>query len=552
MSHLLEPMRVLIVDDTADDQAFGVSVVTECVPCAQIEFASSYELALPLLIHEYFDLVVMDLVLHSEDPGAEESWEGLWLLQDLVERGLNRYVPIVILSTFSRREISLSLFKSFHIVDVWAKGTSHEDRVASLRLSLTEQNHFGLACEVQFRDGMSWKILAESLGLARRLSSPVSQADAEYELKHIIRKLFADRKRLLISALATENEPGNSGAGVCIVTPFGAEGNQQADLILKFGTFDQISQERAGWTHVARYMQSLRTTHLDDSMFGRHFGALVYSLVGARSGQIKSFGQFYCRASVDQIHQVLKTLFEETCVLWHKSANRSEVRMLSVCDLYCGYLGLTQDDIRKAFDFKYPEQSLELNYLKLRPLPRTFPHPVAAFCAGKADFVMESWNCRTHGDLHTGNILVDTALQEPWLIDFGRAATGHWARDLVALEASVKFQHIPPKDISALFELEAALVKPDHFGESIQYYREDEPELCRAAELIKELRRIAAAIDGRSDTRTALMDYYAALYYQTINYIRFHKLIKSPVRKNQVLLSAALLYEKLTSFLGKA
>jgi CheY-like chemotaxis protein len=544
MVPLLEKMRVLIVDDKREDQELGASIVTECVPDAAITFASEYESALPLLLNEYFDFVLLDLVLH-EDAGPEEGWEGPWLLQDLLEKGLNRYVPVVILTNFSRAELATSLFKNFQVTDFWAKSDPKDKLVASLQRSLSEGHYFGLVCGVKFKGGVDWRTMAASLGFTRRLSSPISPEDAELELKHIVRKLFAECKEVSISPLGPENEAGNSGAGVCVVTPFSPEDHQQADVILKFGTLDQISQERDRWSDIRKYMKGFRLTQLESIVLGRQLGALTYSLVGAKSGQVQQFAQYYGVAGVDQIKSVLRTLFEDNFSLCYESKNRSNLKATNIQDLYASYLGFTSESLRQAFLFKYPDKPLELPQIQFMGVPRRFAHPIAAFYAHDAEFSFDSWTCRTHGDLHTGNILVDTGSHEPWLIDFGRAGVGHWARDLVALEASVKFQHIPSKDLSALFELEAALVKPDDFAEEISYHRDDQPELCKAAAIVKELRRIAGQIYQRPDRRTAMVDYYSALFYQTINYIRLHKLIKSPVRKNQVLLSAALLFEKL-------
>src|SRR5215469_793010 len=96
---LFEPMRVLIVDDEEKYQHLGASIVKECVPESQIEYASDYESALPLLLRHYFDFVLLDLVLHKE-AGPLESWEGPWLMQHLMESGLNQYIPVIIFTKF--------------------------------------------------------------------------------------------------------------------------------------------------------------------------------------------------------------------------------------------------------------------------------------------------------------------------------------------------------------------------------------------------------------------------------------------------------------------
>jgi CheY-like chemotaxis protein len=553
--NLLEQMRVLVVDDNERDRQLSNDVVNECVPGAMIDFANDYESALPLLLSKYYDLVLLDLVLHDDwvvDPGAAESWEGPWLLQDLLEHGLNQHVPVIILTNFARPEVALILFRNFQIADFWTKTEPKENLVASLRSVLDKESCFGLECNVRFEGDMSWRSMAANIGLPRRLSSPVSPEDAEIELRHIVRKLFSNRKEVVVSTLRPDSEGSHGGAGVCFVTPYGFDGRSQATLMMKFGAFEQIVQECTRWSDIRKYMHSFRMTPLEGSVLGRQLGVLAYGLVGANSGQVQPFAQFYVDGSVNQICGVVRTLFEENVALCYHEMNRSQMQRLNLRELYTGYLGFTSETVRQACLFKFPDKPIELTQIGFPGISRRFSHPIAAFYKGEADFTIESWTCRTHGDMHTGNILVDNALEKPWLIDFGRAGHGHWARDFVALEASIKFQIVPPKDLGALFEFEAALVKQDDLVEMPEYHREDQAELCKAAEVIGELRRIAGTIDDRSDRRASMIDYYAALFYQTINYVRLHSLIKSPIRKNQVLMSAALLCEKLNSYFRKA
>lgn len=545
--NLQEKMHVLVVDDEEKDRRNSTAILTQCIPDVEIEYATDYDSALPMLLHEYFDFAMLDLVLHHEPIGSSEGWEGTWLLQDLVEKKLNGHIPIIILTGFGDKNLNVivALFKDFAVTEVWTKTQPIDTLAGKLHTVLEKLRYFGLACEVEFSNPkMNWGTMIGSMGLSRRLSNPVSPEVAQQELKHILRKLFFDRSRIVVSPLGAFNDEGHSGAGVCVVTPFGGQGSHEADLIVKYGTLDQIAQEINGWDNLRNYMQHYRMTQRGSYVFGRELGILAYSLVGAESGKVKPFSQFYGQgAGVEDILKVLKTLFERNFALCFAPENRLNPEKYDLQDCYSRYLGFNSETVLQAFAFKYPEMPIGQKMIRFDSVPRLLPHPIAAFSQDKARFVMETWMCRTHGDLHTGNILVDTDLKEPWLIDFGRAGIGHWARDLVALEASIKFQHIPTKELGDLFDFESALIQPDNFAEPINYFRPDQPELNKAAAVISELRRIAGLIDK---TPTAARSYYAALYYQTLNYVRLHKLIKNSRRKNHVLLATALIYEKLS------
>ena len=218
-----------------------------------------------------------------------------------------------------------------------------------------------------------------------------------------------------------------------------------------------------------------------------------------------------------------------------------------LAEFYSDYLGFNKENLRQAVEFKYPERPLTTKHIEFSALPRKLLHPIAAYCAGEADFALNTFLCLTHGDLHTGNIFVDVRNNDAWLIDFGRTGTGHWARDFVALEASIKFQHTPAGDLAALFEFEDALTSAEQLDSNIEFYREDQPDLEKAFHCVKHIRGVAASAMSALDPHGAMLDYYTALFYQTLNYVRLHKLISKAGRKNHVLVSAALLLERIQS-----
>src|SRR5580700_8115915 len=101
----VEPIRVLIVDDEEEYQSLARRVLSDSGISVDITVATDFESALYLVLSEYFDLLILDLVLHGRNAGPQESWEGLWILQELCERGINEHLAIVVLTQFANAKV---------------------------------------------------------------------------------------------------------------------------------------------------------------------------------------------------------------------------------------------------------------------------------------------------------------------------------------------------------------------------------------------------------------------------------------------------------------
>src|SRR5437870_2631327 len=98
MSVPSDQLRVLIVDDEEEYQLLAKRVISDSGMSADITVASDFDSALYLVLSEYYDILILDLVLHGRNAGPQESWEGLWILQELCERGLNEHLAIIVLT----------------------------------------------------------------------------------------------------------------------------------------------------------------------------------------------------------------------------------------------------------------------------------------------------------------------------------------------------------------------------------------------------------------------------------------------------------------------
>lgn len=547
-SSLEERLQVLIVDDDDGHRSRAAAVVRSAYPDATLAFAADYDSALTALLGRYQDLVLLDLSLHSGLPGPQEGFEGLWLLQDIAEHGLREHIPVVVLTAFGDDpELAAHAFRNFRVVDFWTKAKSEGELAGSLRSALEGLNTLGLRCKVSFKEELSWDRLVK--GIHRLLTRPEISADlseAELELRHLLRKLFSDCAEIEVSPL----EPGLSGAAVLKVAPVFEDGSAGADVVVKYGGLQQIRNEVSRFGNLAPYMRGHRSTQLQAHCLGRRLGAIRYTLVGGRDGRMDSFTRYYSEHTAEEIKKCLTGLFQDSCGLLYARKNRTQTTEIDLEKEYFGYMNSSRDAVAQAFEFKYGDKPLSFGFVEFPALPRRLRHPIASLVSGDAAFSVTSWKCRTHGDLHGGNILVDPDSGDAWLIDFFRAGLGHWVRDFVALEACIRFQLLPAHDVGALFPFEEALSRPTVLTQGPSYLDPARPELMKAAQVIGELRAIAGNLSEGEDPGRAMEDYYIGLFYETVNYVRLHKLIRQPARKHQVLLSAALLFERVVSLRG--
>jgi hypothetical protein len=132
------------------------------------------------------------------------------------------------------------------------------------------------------------------------------------------------------------------------------------------------------------------------------------------------------------------------------------------------------------------------------------------------------------------------------MIDFNRTGEGHIFRDFVELETVIKFQLFDETNLSFLYEFEKNLLSPVKFSESLDRSKfELSQDAIKAFDPIECIRKHAGRVIQPSDE---MQDFYVGLFYQTVNLIRYYNLLHLKQRKNYILLSAALLCEKLANW----
>ncbi len=539
-------LRVLVVDDRKKDQDIAAKAVRAACLAASLSgdvvIAETYEDAVGLVARTYFDLLIVDLVLHSGIPGDIEGWEGLWLLQDLAEMGLQAQSAVVVLTSFGDVNVANLTLSRFKALRIWDKHPDTERLTRDLLSLLEEQAFFGLRSKVSLGTE-SWPSLVSALGRQQFRGSPfpISAEEGAFELEHLLRRLFADVDEFDVAVL----RGGYSGAGVLRVKRSRA-GGHLADVVAKYGSAPDMRAEQAGFEELSEYTQAHRATQLVASTMGRYLGAVQYSFLGSVLDEFVPFSEFYSLRSAGEVSDCLRRLFLGNCSLWFDSANRRS-SLVSLQEAYASELGYSVATLEQAFTFKFGEfpHSSEISFIEVS---RQLPHPVAALRTGTLAAEVDTWLCPTHGDLHGGNLLVHRDSGDAWLIDFAGAGYGHWARDFAALECSIKFQYLPATRLDALYELEDAFASLPSLGGDVARVRSADAEIAKAARVVGEVRSVAAELVRPYDLHLAAREYYVALYFSTLNYLRFHWRLKKKVRKNQILMAAAVALERARGF----
>jgi hypothetical protein len=158
------------------------------------------------------------------------------------------------------------------------------------------------------------------------------------------------------------------------------------------------------------------------------------------------------------------------------------------------------------------------------------------------------YTATSHGDLNGDNFFVDQD-NHTWMIDFFRTGNGHILRDFVALESVIKFQLLEEENLKGLYELEKAIITPNSFADKLA--PPDIPmsdAIAKAFTCIEHLRELAGKVVQPGQD---IHEYYAGLFYHTLNLLRYYHLLQLKRRKHYILLSAAMLCSRLEALATK-
>jgi len=345
-------------------------------------------------------------------------------------------------------------------------------------------------------------------------------------------------------------------------------------LVLKFDSMDNIKKEHqcyrtyiAPWIGSATPGQPLDLSQKPVQFDGQAWGAISYTMIGADTPEeVQTLGDYYKTHNFTHIKDALESVFTLLGPLWDTAQEPGSE--LFLYDEYKKWLSWKQQEIEEGLSEVIQSAkmkglvniTLDGSSIKIGDLDLLNPVDWTKKSFNKHS--LGSWvrhpklrsNSIVHGDLHTGNILIEKTAKgaKPWVIDFPHTHVGPTVQDLARLEADVKFNLLPLESFNstALHKFELGLLPPN--SPTNRATRADlllahktpedlrDSEMVKAWEVIGMLReKIQGYMAGDNP-----QPYYLALLHATLPILYYVN--RSTEQKIYALISAALLCERLS------
>jgi Ternary complex associated domain 9 len=370
------------------------------------------------------------------------------------------------------------------------------------------------------------------------------QRDLLGEWENLLVHLFPQAQKILVESMV----PGYSGAGIVAVRPFLEHGTGQK-VVVKFGDVQQIQLEYANYiNYVKPFIGGTHGTVVLDHCYMERLGGIAYTFLGTDIDDMQDFDQFYARASIAQIKQVLDHLFRRACRLWY--ASTSALRPLNLTELYqkqspSNYsLKKLESVISKSLPTVLGQKTLKLDSLESFS-PTNFTNPFYALKSAQP-FVCSSYTTITHGDLNKRNIFVDRN-DYAHLIDFGTTGPSHILRDIAMLDCVVRLDLLSVHDatLDERLKMEQVLCSMSRFSDVEQVrngFSTTNLALMKAFDTVVHLRTLARWLVEKKP-EDDMREYFVSLLYNTLGTLGF----SSPYieQHEHALLSASLLVDRL-------
>jgi DNA-binding NarL/FixJ family response regulator len=516
----------------------------------EADTAATVEEAYRLLNDNLYHVLIVDLRMDDTNVTNEE---GMILLEALAQTGYSLSTAIIVLSAYPTMDRVRHAFAKYG-VDHFIDKVEFDNEVFADEVRATLANKIPINLDLiiywQQVAGPKEVVLHLELSPLRYVSaadSPRSpervmegtalQARTAIELDDLLCRLFHRATTLIVNPL----KAGSSGAGVLRVQPSHASGAARA-VIVKYGDTQDIRAEHNNFLeYVGPFIGE--TTYLFDSRYTPYLGGLQYSLLGTTAETVEDFGTYYSRAELPDILHALEQLFLNTCAPWYSTLGPPAP--FDLTQHYMENLEFTYDQLQEGLEKQLRGvQGKQLIQFSALHSDRTFTNPLTS-TRGK-EYVRVARQCITHGDLHARNIFVD-AQQRSWLIDFQRAGRGHCMRDLSQLDSVIRFQLLRRDDatLAERLEMEELLCSVTQYSELFglsELTPGDNPAIAKAYGAVIYLRMLAERLT-RSYPAPDMSDYYIALVYNSLNFLRMYT--RSRVQREHALLSASLLVDLL-------
>lgn len=532
--------------------------------------AKTWQEAIDWCQKEVVHLAVIDIRL--EDDHDDNDWSGV-LLAAALDRSISKILltgavfsdPVALV----RNVLGLDE-KGYVPADDFVWKREGPDRLLErIQLVFKTRVQLNTSLKLDLPRGLTWRLLVDQLKLFRE-ASDTEKSRAEHVVEDLFRRLFPEASAVKFLRAS----PGYGPCTVAMVQPF-FDGVAGIELAVKLGPRASIVQEVENYGKYVRPFIGPRSTSLwEKPVYSRELSAIAYNFIGEGIRSLEDLGAYYANKQVsdDALCKTLEDLFKGSCEKWYR-ANRLPAQLPhQPLDLwYREQLNLLEvsrvEELRATFyelikQTAFGQLSLQLLsngalqvQVNERPA-RTLPDPMrVAFEAhsnvnGSAFFPFPSRMAITHGDLHSGNILVSQS-GRTWLIDFYRTGWGPALRDFAELESNITYDLVGTDSLRLRYDLEKALLAPSRLNEVIPLPENPSREQARAVAAIQQLRELAYALTDTEDAR----EYYMALLFYALRRVAGFASTGVDERGQRVpqyhaLLSAAMICEKLIETAG--
>ncbi|MEM7532212.1 MAG: phosphotransferase [Chloroflexota bacterium] len=381
--------------------------------------------------------------------------------------------------------------------------------------------------------------------LLYRLYTDVEQSSSA-RVTEIQLELIDDGSRS--SSYARSQQKTTTRSIVFIAHAKSVDGFWQVPNIVKFTSVDNVENETyAYYQYAHRLLSSDHRTHIQDSSDVQtlwDLGAIRYTNLGMNDRRLLSHCFEDFAYPTERLCEAVTSLFIKTLRNWYQAPSS-----LSSLVLYDHY----RDMLPKLERLDTYQQKGER--IQLDSLPFALPNPVrwAKEHRHQSRFTTR-WDVPTHGDLHLGNVFVDS-FEQTRLIDFERTGPGHVLRDFTELEVStlLRFLSFAPEEFPLAVKLGIALLQPDSFIEpmpEINLTKPTTPELLQRIERVyRIIGHLRMLIPQVTDVQN-IEEYYWALFMETLhsvlrNYTKWTDQAEAQRAEAWSMLMAAMLCERL-------
>lgn len=342
----------------------------------------------------------------------------------------------------------------------------------------------------------------------------------EDEVDSLLRRVFNKGTRYL--ELETLEEPPSNAPSlrrsvVLFCEARDENGVARRQEILKLAPEKDIEREKANYD---QYVQPLLQHQFTALVIGHavswDMGIIRYT--DETTGRRYRFTEWYADKQALQITRAIKHLYKNVLKPWY-DLDSGEMRKSSG-SIYEYYFDPSRFKRFSSYMSNFANQD---NTVNIEPLTGLI-NPVlwAEENKGLSRF-NTFWGTLVHGDLHSGNIIVDDDAHA-YVIDYERTGPGFFLRDFVELEKDVRLRllRLEDNDVMLALHLDLLLMK-QRYPDKLPTWKdpalgtstiseEKLHELRKAFAAICSIRRVAAQVAGL----TNMKEYYWALLMETL------------------------------------